>query len=176
MIVNEIKYEIAYNDKLVIKRRDDIIYYGDIVIPGQIEYEREKYKVIMIEQRAFFGSHITSIVIPEQIKGIYYYSFQGCLRLKKVTLPEKMNWLGWSAFQDCCSLEQIIIPEGIPQIDRWTFMNCKALQQVIIPKSVLNINEYAFIGCDALETVKVHKHCLINDNAFNNNIKIEYYD
>lgn len=55
-------------------------YTGDVKIPTSISYNGKTIKVTAIGERAFLNcTELTSIIIPNTIKEIREYAFEGCI-------------------------------------------------------------------------------------------------
>ena len=66
--------------------------------------------------------------IPESVKSIGEYSFDGCIRLTNVTIPESVTSIGKWAFSGCSSLTSVVIPESVKSIGKWAFYGCGNVQ------------------------------------------------
>ena len=145
-----------------------------VVIPESPDPE-QPYE---IGERAFAGTALTSVVIPDSVNKIGGYCFSGCTQLKSVTLSKSLTAIGRYAFRNCEQLKELTIPktvtvggeygdgaledscvetltiaDGMETIPAYLSMNNKALRTLILPESVTTIEEYAFYGCSNLETV-----------------------
>ena len=99
-----------------------------------------------------FCRNLQSINIPNSVKTIGSYAFEGC-SLKTVTIPEGVTSIGNFAFSECGSLISVIIPKSMSIISKGAFENCIALTSITIPGSVYMIEEYAFWNCKSLTSV-----------------------
>lgn len=61
-----------------------------------------------IEESAFEGSSINSIIFNDNIETIGKYAFSGCSKLKEVILPKSVRTIKAEAFCGCWSLEKFI--------------------------------------------------------------------
>ena len=80
--VNGLYYNIIseYDKTVELKSCFNGYYSGDIVIPKTIKVNNETYAVVSVGASAFYGCEdLTSVVIPEGIKGIGIYSFFLCI-------------------------------------------------------------------------------------------------
>jgi hypothetical protein len=69
---------------------------------------------------AFFGSGLTSIVIPN-VSAISSYAFYSCTNLTSVTIPNTVWLIDTSAFVNCSSLTSITIPASVTTIRNNSF-------------------------------------------------------
>lgn len=89
-------------------------YFGDIVIPDSVSYNRISYRVTSIWERAFENcSSLTSVTIPNGVTRIGYDAFKGCKALSTLTLPNSINSMGTRAFADCKNWQTIRVPQGM---------------------------------------------------------------
>lgn len=122
-----------------------------------------------IGESAFYGSGITSIQIPEEVRAIETGTFSYCESLKEITLNPEIETLGRSAFYKCTALEEINIPNNVDSIGSSAFSNCTALTSVTIPDRVRIIEENAFAYCSQIKDLSIGKGVQeIGSNAFNN--------
>lgn len=114
-------------------------------------------------------TEIESITLPDSIKEIGGFVFDGCTNLKSITLPPNLIDMWQYAltrmtietidipgslkaiipftFNECKSLKTVTINEGTKEINGWAFKDCTALTDVYLPKSFIKIHEDAFKGC-----------------------------
>ena len=99
------------------------------------------------------NSSITSLVIGNNIKCIFGYSFIRCSTLKSITLPEgKLVSIGDFAFQQCTSLENIIIPDSVIELGSCVFSRCSGLKTVVVGAGINLIDSSVFEDCTSLVT------------------------
>lgn len=96
------------------------------------------------DMRAFKGTPITSVVVPDGVKSIGYYCFSGCTNLEKVTLPKSCTRLVQGAFYGCTELESIMLPDTVTIIGKSCFSGCEMLTEFKYPASLKYIGENAF--------------------------------
>ena len=105
---------------------------------------------------AFDGcTHLEKINIPEGVAEIRPYTFHGCERLKSISLPESVKAIGSHAFDGCTKLESVNIPTSIERIEEYTFYGCRALKSIEIPASVTSIGAYAFSDCRSATKIEI---------------------
>jgi hypothetical protein len=119
---------------------------------------------------------MTSISIPNTVKGIGMYTFGGCLGLTSISIPDSVevidqgafwgcsnlatinlgnsiNYMGESAFEDCTALASIELPDTVSFLPDSTFGNCSSLASIELPASLHSIGQLAFSGCSSLESI-----------------------
>ena len=68
-------------------------YTGSVVIPEEVTYMDNTYKVTSIGFGAFFKcAGLTSIAIPRSVTKIGTYAFMDCTGLQKVIVPDIAAW------------------------------------------------------------------------------------
>lgn len=103
-----------------------------------------------IGKSAFAYTKISSIVIPEGVKKIGSYAFNG--ELEFVVLPSSIEEIPYRAFRGA-SLKEVTIPEGVKKIGGEAFIGCKELESVTLPSSIKEIGSRAFNGCSNLKEI-----------------------
>ena len=72
-------------------------YVGEqtnLVIPATVD----GYKVVAIDDSAFEGLHIKSVIISDGVETIGWFAFNGCAFLSSVTVPSSVSSIGHDAF------------------------------------------------------------------------------
>ena len=173
------------------------LYSGSVTIPSTVLFDGETYNVTIIEVSAFRDCHgLTSVTIPESVKGIGAYAFYGCHGLTSVTIPESVKSIEYYAFYGCYGLTSVTIPNSVTSIGDYAFSGCSGLTSVtinsndivsknytsasnlgtiianrvkeyIIGDNVESIGDYAFYGCSELTSVTIGNSVTsIGDYAF----------
>ena len=146
-----------------------------IVIPKEVTYEEENYKVTAITEDAFTGNKaLTSVTIEGSIKEIHKEAFKGCTSLTTIALGKGVEVIGESAFDGCTSLKTIDMAESVEKIGDSAFAGCTSLTTVELGKGVKEIGESAFEGCTSLKTIDIAKGVeKIGDSVFDGCSKLE---
>ena len=115
----------------------------------------EEYDGVFVKDSIVVGcrSHLTSIVIPENVTSIGSSAFSGCSSLASVTIPEGVTSIGTSAFEDCRNLVSIIIPESVTEIGARAFYRCCSLTSATILGNVTTLHDYTFQYCTSLKSL-----------------------
>ena len=130
---------------------------GEVVIPNT---------VTKLGYSVFVRAKITSITIPDSIKGINTLCAE-CKNLVNVKLSKNLEDIA-SAFEGCSSLKEITLPDSLKDISFYAFEG-SGLTSIMIPDQVTNIGKYAFANCSQLKEVHMGKSVTeINDKAFYN--------
>ena len=118
------------------------------------------------------GEPITEIVtvtgyltLSEGLKSIGIRAFQGT-GLVEVVIPDSVTSLGAMAFYNCQDLQSITFGSSIQEISDHMFYGNESLQNVVVKGTLNTIGEAAFQGCVRLETVDLHGVIEIGKSAF----------
>lgn len=140
-------------------------YTGDIVLPESITYKGPGsnvamvYPVTRIGSSAFYScNELTSIILPESLKGIYASAFAGCSKLSSITIPDGVTEIGPRAFMECSSLTSVILGKGLTSIGEDAFFQCPLLTSVTVTSTTPPTLETAF-GNAANATLYVPAGC-----------------
>ena len=156
--------------------------FGNVVIPDQVTYNSNTYRVIAIGDEAFEDcDEMTSITIPNSVTSIGYDAFYECTGLKSVYISDlsvwcKMEFDNWyanplfyahSLYLNGKLVADLTIPDGITEIKDCAFYGCSGLTSVTIPNSVTSIGNSAFHSCSGLTFVTIPNSVTsIGDSAF----------
>lgn len=95
-----------------------------------------------IAERAFQGSHITSVVLPNTLNEIGYAAFSWCYHLSKITVPASVTTIGRSVFMGCYYLKYAKIESEV--VGENMFYDCKSLSTIILGPKVKKMGKWAF--------------------------------
>ena len=114
----------------------------EVVVPDEISYEGEKYKVTKLGS-VFSGNKI----------------------IEKVTIPKTVTSLS-STFQDCSALIEVVNTSQLKTVF-YAFYNCSSLKSVDL-SSCETLGGSSFVGCSQLENVVLKACKRIEVNVFSN--------
>ncbi len=142
-----------------------ISYEGDeseIVIP-----DTYMAKPVTILYDDLFKGHkeITSVRIPDTVKSICSFVFDGCSELSQIKLPAGLEDILQYAFVRS-GIEEIELPDTVKSIVPYTFKDCKKLKKIVCGPSLPKIGAWAFDGCDALSELEVSDDTEISPRVF----------
>lgn len=123
-------------------------------IPTTIVDDEDTYRVVSIEEKAFSGSDIEGVTIPESVNVIGKQAFEECRNLTALSLSGGNSKIEEFAFYGS-GITNLKIPEGVSYIGNSAFSNCIKLKSVLIPSSVTYLGENAFSWCTGLETIEI---------------------
>lgn len=84
----------------------------------------------IIPMRYLYGTEISSIIIPDNIKRIEDGAFALCTKLKVVILSKNLEQIGERAFAGCSNIRKISIPKSVKAIEYKAFLNCHNLKDI----------------------------------------------
>lgn len=122
---------LAYNANLILNGET----VTDLVIPETID---------KINEYAFYGSTIKSLIVNDNIKSIGACAFSESKLLQSAKLSNNVANIGSGAFMNCSALASINIPDVLQTISKDTFYKCSSLTEVKIPETVHSIGISAF--------------------------------
>ena len=91
--------------------------------------------------------------MPNSVKSIGRYAFQGCSGLTELTLPNSVKSIGDRAFAYCSGLTELTLPNSVTSIGNCAFGGCSGLTELILPNSVTSIGDAAFSECSDLSKI-----------------------
>ena len=163
--------ELSYDEAAAVGGLGDVFRYNqEITSFNELQYFiglRE------IGERAFMGSSLTSIIIPNNVSYIIQYAFENCYNLTSVTLGNRVEEIGDRAFNMCYNLTTLNIPNSVAKIGNDAFLNCMALTTLNIPKNVTTIGEEAFKNCNGLTSIVIEEANPVYDSRNNCNAIIK---
>lgn len=127
-IIKKDGYSFVYNDK------EYYLYNYDgeeseLVLPDSVlGNEYSIFKDCFSEKRK-----ITSVIIPNGVKGIGKQAFAYCFNLEEIKLPETLISIEFGAFDYCEKLKHIFIPKNVNHMDEGIF-NCENIEKIMVDK------------------------------------------
>ena len=99
---------------------------GEIAIKKYAGYSKATEIVVpegvtKIDQGAFEGATMESVVLPESLKSIDMHAFRNCKKLKNIELPERIEIIEMYAFDGCDALEEIHLPDSLQKVQYYAF-------------------------------------------------------
>ena len=147
------------------------LYSGDIVIPENIVYNSVEYRVVAINEMAFYGceDRLYSVTIPNSVTSIGEKAFGNCTKLKSITVPDSVISIGSQTFSECSRLTTVTIGNSVTSIGYEAFYKCSNLISLNLPNSVRSIANLAFAYCSSLTYLSIGNGLTsISSSAFKN--------
>lgn len=108
-----------------------------------------------IARRAFYGSPIVSVELPNSVQSIGNEAFMGCGCLTTVTFGDGLTTIEGSAFENCPGLTAVSLPNSVTTLNGAVFKNCTKMASVNIPDRLTAIQLHLFYGCSQLSSVVI---------------------
>ena len=120
-----------------------------------------------IEERAFSNcTSLNNLVLPTGLQEIGDFAFQRS-GLNMLNIPDSVKTLGTFVFDGCSNLSYVKLPSSISFIPQATFEGCIRLFKVDIPDNYYHIGNRAFYACNKLRMLKLPSQLkTIGQNAF----------
>lgn len=180
--------------KILIKGPDDCVNY---VIPKGVEH---------IAPKAFLGSHVISIDIPNTVKSIGAGAFADCFYLKDLEIPESVEKIYGNPFVNyeyglevysphfifednvlytadkrkiiaCQNMTgSYVTPPEVEEIGEFAFAYQTQLKEVVLTENVRKIGNSAFYSCSTLERITMKNVTQIGKYAFYGCFKLAMID
>jgi len=120
-----------------------------------------------IGNRAFSGTNLKNVIIPDGITTIGVYTFSDS-KIESIDLND-IEIVSEAMFIDCDNLINVELGDNTTAIGENAFETCDALQSIDL-KNVNSIGSLAFIDCSNLKTIKIKASALseVGDSVFKN--------
>ena len=96
---------------------------------------------------------LESVTLPNNVKRLQNYSFNGCTSLTSIVIPESTLIINQYVFQGCTSLANVVLGSSLTEIGREAFRQCSALTSIVLPQSLTTIGQEAFFDCSGLQSI-----------------------
>lgn len=108
----------------------------------------------MIDEKAFSGSMLERIVIPDSVYSIGQNAFESCKSLKEVKFSGEIDEIPVNCFANCYELKYVDLPNGLKRICDLAFSSCMSLENIAIPDGVEEIGSEVFKNCSNLKSIR----------------------
>lgn len=140
-----------------------------IVIPAEIMYHNQAFKVTIVGDHAFYMSRVKNVVLPSTIDSIGSYAFYRCSTLLSIEIPENIRVIADHAFDGCYRITRVRFPESLRVIEDNAFFRCTELDSIVIPDACERIGRLAFNECNGIHTLVLGASLReLGDRAFAN--------
>lgn len=198
--------ELSYDEAAAVTSLGDCFQDMDILYFNELQYftglsEIEPYafcrsgiqetvlpkSIRSIGMRAFFGTALKGISVPETVESIdtaAFYAcrsleyanipqsfteippllFAGCWSLKEIAIPAGTTKIGSQAFHECFELADVNLPATLDTIEHQAFARCKAFTEVVLPESVRSIGYSCFYECEKAARIVMPDHISMLDH------------
>ena len=152
--------------------------------------------------RAFKGSGLQSITLPDSLTTIWNGAFAGCTNLTSITIPRNVRMVGefWTfnnsdsenlyflyfnsfdgVFEGCKNLKSVTVQGPLRGLGPETFKGCTALEKVTFNGPITYLGKAAFEGCGALSELAFNGDVRymgfsINQSDTGSNVLLDWLD
>ena len=122
--------KITYAEAAAVKEIGNVFHGSNIKTLDELRYFSSLSKIVNM---AFDGcENLTSITIPNSVKGIGLAAFQNCKGLTSIVIPNSVTTLGVDVFHQCENLASVTIGSGVKEIH--SFGTTPNLSAIIVDK------------------------------------------
>lgn len=101
----------------------------------------------------FYGcKNLTQITIPSTVTNLENRAFKGT-GLTSIVVPDTVTKMGYEVFMNCTNLASVDFTRGVSMLQPRTFENCTSLKTFYFTRNMCRIRSRAFYGCTALESI-----------------------
>ena len=155
----------------------------NLVIPAEVTLQGKTYKVVSIDQWAFYAcTMLKSVTIPSSVTFIGMSAFHYCENLVYVDIPTSVTTVEGSAFSytkwydnlpdgevyinntlyrykgTAPENTQIVVKDGTTRIAGYTFWNQSNIVSIELPQTLTVIEHDVFEGCTQLSSILIPKN------------------
>lgn len=177
---SEIENICSYSNKPVITKIGEMAFSGCENL-GQLDIS----SLEKIGERAFLGSGLEKVKLPEKTNIIPKEAFESCQKLEEISFKSKDTIIGEMAFNCCRSLIKINNSSYVKKIGEKAFCSCTSIETIRfenaieVKTSAISFNEKLktvsfdsletiedeiLYGCKNLETISIPKLKVLNVN------------
>lgn len=111
-------------------------YRGDVVIPAQVSYNFQTFKVTQVGDLAMFNNQgLYTLVLPEGISYIGNQAFSHCYSLYDMNIPSTVFRIGDYAFEYCEDLTSVTLPASLGDMGDGVFQQCFGLTEINVDEA-----------------------------------------
>lgn len=104
---------------------------------------------------------------------LFYADENNYTHITDVVIPENVQVIGGDAFRNCFDLRNLLLKKGLIEIEGHAFENCMGLKSITIPETTEEIGEDAFSGLKYLTQINFNAvDCIVHHYSIN----VNYFD
>jgi len=101
----------------------------------------------VISNSSFYNcSDMTKVVLPQTLKCIGAFAFDGCNLSGELNMPESLQTIQNNAFYGCSNLTKVVFNNGLSSIGNSAFEGCNLTGEMVIPDSIKSLGTNCFKG------------------------------
>ena len=127
-------------------------YTGSTIVPHFVNGNNGTYVVTGVTDKAFAGTGVTDVTLPQSVEYLGEYVFEDCKDLATVTLPKNLAYFGEGLFKGCSAMKSVIWPAEFDKIKSWQYAGT-GITSLELPENITVIGSHAFSDCPDLHTV-----------------------
>ena len=123
-----------------------------------------------IESQAFDGcTRLKYVQMPNRMKyaNIEFRTFSNCISLSSIKIPDGVKGIGAAAFQGCRSLKTVSLPDGMCDYGNACFNGCSQLSQITLPAGIGLFLPSSFGNSPLFQHISEIRSCAASERAFN---------
>lgn len=131
-MVNGIYYKKSVDNTVGVAHKDlnYDTYRGNINVPATVEYDGITYDVVQICNNAFAECpNLTSVTLPNSITFIHYNAFRQS-GISTIVVPDAVRGIGDTAFQKCHNLTSVTLGSGLNNMSYGVFHDTPNLETI----------------------------------------------
>ncbi len=154
------RYEIDENNPYFISV-DGVVYTKDLttLVAFPSAYPHKNYSILektkTIGDSAFMYSQIESIILSDGLVAIKDRAFNGS-SICCIEMPDSVKEVGKLSFECCFQLEHIRLSNSLAILPRQLFSSCPKLKVLDVPPNIKSVSYSALALCEGLERLIFH--------------------
>lgn len=142
-------YAVTAAGQVAVAPTHDATYQGVQIIPEQVYYDGQTYRVTSIADQAFYQSAVTEVQVPASVTRIGTSAFAFSQSLASITLPLHLQAVSQTLLEGT-GIVNVAVPEGITTLGYGAFQSCGQLHTALLPSTLKSIDAYGFNNCHNL--------------------------
>lgn len=150
--IDNINYQVTSSTPATVEVIESPSATGTITIPENVINNGIDYAVTIIGTRAFFGTSITKVTIPNSIIAIGGAAFERT-QIKNIIIPNSVTTIGTTAFK-LTPIEEVTFSTAMTTISAGIFDGTPLLKNITLPSNITVVEGLAFLN-SGITNVKV---------------------
>ena len=116
--------------------------------------------VTAVGERAFYGTGVPRVELPDSVTQIGDFAFSGCNELRTLRLPQGLKAIPNGMLESCMRLWVAELPDSVCTIGDGAFWGNAYLFMLRLPAALETLGRYNFAACPSLQYFEVPEDCL----------------